>query len=512
MTTIVKRRVPSAGEMQNLADALTNKRRKQPQPKPNGGGDHRVKQADTLIEIALAADLFHAPDSTAYADVIINGHRETWPIRRNGFWQWLARAYYEREHGAPNSEAMQSALNIIEARARFDAPEQQAHVRVAGHSGRLYLDLCDPEWRVIEIDATGWRVTIDPPPVRFRRAAGMRALPVPARGGSVDELRNLINVASDDDFTLVVAWLLAALRERGPYPVLGVSGEQGTAKSMICKILRALIDPNTAPLRALPREDRDLFIAANNAHVPAFDNVSILPPWLSDTLCRLATGGGFAIRALWTDGDEMLFDAMRPVMLNGIEPAVTRPDLADRSLLLTLEPIPEAHRRSEEELWAEFEQVRPKILGALLDAVVRGLGDLLGTRIDRLPRMADFALWITACEPALWKAGTFRRAYADNRHEVVENVLEADLFAIALRNLMAEVREWTGSAAELLAALTTKTTEADRSGKSWPADATRVSGKLRRVMPSLRHAGIKVDFLRREGRCRPIRITRRTEQ
>src|SRR5208282_5769943 len=159
---------------------------------------------------------------------------------------------------------------------------------------------------------------------------------------------------------------------------------------------RALIDPNTAPLRAFPREDRDLFIAASNAHVLAFDNVSGLPPWISDTLCRLATGGGFAVRELYTDQDEVLFDAARPVLLTGIEDLVARPDLADRAIFLTLEPIPDEQRLSEQELRAAFEIERPRILGALLDAVVTGLRMVPTTRLERLPRMADFALWATA--------------------------------------------------------------------------------------------------------------------
>ena len=164
-------------------------------------------------------------------------------------------------------------------------------------------------------------------------------------------MRSFLNVASDTDFVLAVSWVLAGLRDRGPYPVLVLSGEQGSAKSTFAAILRALLDPNAAPLRALPREDHDLFIAANNGHVLAFDNVSGLPAWISDTLCRLATGGGFAARQLYTDQDEVLFDACRPVILNGIEDIVSRPDLADRALFLTLEPIAEEKRRSEAELW-----------------------------------------------------------------------------------------------------------------------------------------------------------------
>ena len=217
-------------------------------------------------------------------------------------------ATFEKTEGAPSSEALQSALNVIEAKAHFDAPERIVHIRVGGLDGRLYLDLVDETWRAVEIDATGWRV-IDNPPVRFRRAAGMQPLPMPVCGGSIETLRSFLNVKTDADFVLVIAWVLAALRNRGPYPVLVLSGEQGSAKSTFAAILRALLDPNTAPLRALPREDRDLFIAASNGHVLAFDNVSGLPAWISDTLCRLATGGGFAVRQLYTDQDEVLFDA-----------------------------------------------------------------------------------------------------------------------------------------------------------------------------------------------------------
>jgi hypothetical protein len=233
---------------------------------------------------------------------------------------------------------------MIEAKAHFDSPQRIVHIRVGGLDGRLYLDLGDKTWRAVEIDAAGWRV-INDPPVRFRRAAGMQALPMPVRGGSIEALRSFLNVKSASDFVLVVAWAVAALRDRGPYPVMALSGEQGSAKSTFTAILRALLDPNTAPLRALPREDRDLFIAAINGHVLAFDNVSGLPTWISDTLCRLATGGGFAVRQLYTDQEEVLFDAARPVILNGIEDIVARPDLADRALFLTLEPIPEERRR-----------------------------------------------------------------------------------------------------------------------------------------------------------------------
>ena len=444
--------------------------------------------------------MFHAADGTAFADLDINGHRETWPVRTKGFKRWLARQFFEATDGAPSSEALQSALNVVEAKAHFDAPERAVYIRVGGIDGSLYLDLGDEAWRAVEITTTGWRV-VENPPVRFRRPAGMQPLPVPAPGGSVEVLRSFLNVQSDTDFVLVVAWALAVLRNRGPYPVIVLSGEQGSAKSTFSAILRSLLDPNTAPLRALPREDRDLFIAANNGHVLAFDNVSGLPAWISDTLCRLATGGGFAVRRLYTDQDEVLFDAARPVILNGIEDIVTRPDLADRAVFLTLEAIPEERRRSEAELWVAFDAERPRILGVLLDAVVQGLKTLPDTTLERLPRMADFALWATACETALWPAGTFWSAYCGNRDEAVENVIEADPVAAAVRAVMEERTEWTGTATNLLGALAESAGERVAKFKTWPASPRALSGQLRRAATFLRKIGIEIDYTK-EGRAR----------
>ena len=464
-------------------------------------------QADILIDLAQSAELFHAPDGTGFARLSINGHRETWPIRAKGFRRWLARRFFEATQGAPSSEALQSALNVIEAKAHFDGSEHKVHLRVGGLGGRLYLDLCDATWRAVEIDTTGWRV-IENPPVHFRRAAGMQALPMPVLGGSIETLRSFLNVKTDAEFVLVVSGVLAYMRNCGPYPVIALSGEQGSAKSTFSAILRALLDPNTAPLRALPREDRDLFIAANNGHVLAFDNVSGLPAWISDTLCRLATGGGFAVRQLYTDQDEVLFDAARPVILNGIEDIVTRPDLADRAVFLTLEPIPEERRRPEAELWATFETERPRILGVLLDAVVRGLKRLPETRLEKLPRMADFALWASACETALWPAGTFWSAYCGNRDEAVEGVIDADPIAAAVRVVMMTQTMWTGTASDLLGALAQAAGERAVKSKTWPESPRAMAGRMRRAATFLRKIGIEVVF-KREGRAhtRIIEIT-----
>src|SRR3984893_1275020 len=200
------------------------------------------------------------------------------------------------------------SIAIGKAKGRHGVLRTLERCRFAEHAERLYLDLADEDWRVVEIERDGWRV-ITSPPVRFRRSAGMLPLPLPEQGGSIEALNSLLNLASRNDFVLIVCWLLAALRCGGPYPLLAISGETGEANTVLSKLLRALIDPNAAPVRSLSREERELMIAANNGYLLAFDNLSGLPVWLSDSLCRLATGGSFAVRQLYTDDEEVLFQA-----------------------------------------------------------------------------------------------------------------------------------------------------------------------------------------------------------
>lgn len=486
----------------------------------NDDAQHRGrKQVDVLIDLAADAALFHDGDRP-YADIVVDDHRQTWPIDSNGFKDWLLCRYYKQEGLAPSGEALRRAIATIGARARFDGPAREVHIRVAGHAGKIYLDLCDKQWRVIEIDANGWRVIRDSP-VRFRRAAGMLPLPVPVMGGSVKDLRPFVHVASDNrdeqpnpaadsDFIMLVAWLLAAYRDSGPYPGLAVMGGEGSTKSTLVRLLRSLVDPSETRERRLPREDRDLFIAAKKAHVIAFGNISSIPDWLSDSLCTLATGGGWATRALYTDEDEVLFNATRPVILNGIE-FVTRSDLADRLIFLKLPWIPPKKRRTENAFWAEFEEKRPSILGAVLDVVAHGLRALPTTPIDIYPRMADFAHWIAACEGALWKPSTFSEAYAANRARANLDVIEGEAVATAVLRLMDAVEEdeWAGTASELLDRLETIVGEKEAKRKHWPGSASVLGQRLRRIASRLRKLEIKIEY-EREGPkgARTITITR----
>lgn len=462
-----------------------------------------LSQSQVLTAIADFAEVFLDADrQTAYATVEVHHHRETWKVRSVGFKRWLTRRFFECERKPPGAQALADALGAIEARAQFDGNVRSVAVRVAEHGDAIYLDLADDGWGAVEVTAAGWRIVSDPP-VRFRRPRGMLPLPRPVPGGSLLALRRFTNVESKEQWVLLVAWLIAALRPRGPYPVLALNGEHGSAKSTTAEVARRLVDPNVAALRAEPGDVRDVMIAASNGWMVALDNVSSLPAWFSDALCRLSTGGGFGTRELYSDGEETLFVAQRPVIVNGIEEVILRPDLVDRALLLTLPAIPDKRRRPTAAFWRDFDAAAPGLLGALLDAASTALRRIGTVRIARLPRMADFAQWVVAAEPALgWPAGRFLAAYTGNRAEAHELALDSSPVGTLVRELAPA--GWIGTATELLDNLNARASEALRRVPAWPKSPRALSGALNRVAPNLRAVGVVVVF--HNSRPRSIQI------
>jgi len=335
----------------------------------------------------------------------------------------------------------------------------------------------------------------------------MLALPVPIPGGSIHALRPFVNVADDGDYRLLITWLLAALRPRGPYPLLVLQGEQGAAKSTTARVLRLLCDPNTAPLRAAPRDVRDLMIAATNGWVVSFDNLDHFAPWLSNALCPLSTGGAFATRRHYTDDGEVLFDAMRPIVVNGIEELATRADLLDRAVILHLPAISEPQRRAEAAFWEAFGSAWSGLLGGLLDALVGALAVLPSVTLPGLPRMADFARFGVAVERAVgWSPGTFLATYGANREAAHELTLEASLVAGPIRDFARTMGAWTGTATDLLDTLTQRVGESISRKRDWPKTPTALGGQLRRLAPTLRTIGVEILF-HRGARRRTITVT-----
>ena len=309
---------------------------------------------------------------------------------------------------------------------------------------------------------------------------------------------------------LLSVLLVAALRPAGPYPILFLHGEQGSGKSTQARVLRALVDPNSAPLCLSPKEAHDLALAAHNGWVIALDNLSRLPGWLSDALCRLSTGGGFATRTLFENEEETIFDAQRPVLVTGIEDLASRGDLLDRALVVQLPVIPPSRRRTEAEFWREFDEERPWLVGALAEAAATAWRGLATVRPPELPRLADFAQWAAAAEPALGCApGTFERLYARHNEAISLFALESSAIAVPIFEI-ARGGPWRGTASGLLEALDQKAVASDAPPARLAKRPGAVLGAVATHRPQparVRHIG-RVHSRRTRGTT-PDRVTAR---
>jgi hypothetical protein len=294
---------------------------------------------------------------------------------------------------------------------------------------------------------------------------------------------------------LVLSWMLDAWRPETPFAVLELTGQQGTAKSSTQAKLRRCIDPNAVDLRSAAKSVEDLFVSAGANWVASLNNLSHLSAPMQDALCNLATGGGFAGRTLYTNADETLIEAKRPVMLNGIVPAVTAQDLTDRVIHIDLPEL--GSYRTETAIDADFERDAPQIIGGLLDLFVETLAALPAVNLPKSPRMPDYAALGEALMRAQGKdAGEFLKLYQDNRADSVARSLEASPVACAVRRLVEDhpkssiAPAWDETMGKLLDYLGRYRDGAD----AWPKSARGLGEALRRQRPALSQIGISVDI------------------
>ena len=440
-------------------------------------------------------ETFVAKDGTAFATC----DGVAVPLNSSAFKSRLVYSYFQRYGGSPG-RASDEVIEVLCARASAEGKIRDVFIRVGeGDDGTLYLDLM--EGRVARVTDGGWDVIdgIERPPVCFTRSAGMLPIPTPQRTTTpLPELLApfLSSVRSPDDAVLLVGFLLAALRARGPYPVGVLSGPQGSAKSSVAWALKMLIDPSATPLVGLPGDELSLLCIAKHSHCHMFDNVSHLSEALSDALCRLSsTGGGGSRRKLFSDADLSTIGVCKPVLLNGIEDFCVRGDLLSRSLNFELAPISSADRLTDAAFKARFREQLPYLTAAMLTALSMALRNYdANASIEHVDgcRNADLLLFVTAAEPALgWEPGTFTRAYKHNLSRGNDLALEACVWLPSLLNAL-RTGGIAGTASQLLEKLRADGDWEAQRTPAWPKTPRQMSNALKRLQPNLASLGVQV--------------------
>ncbi|WP_328758029.1 ATP-binding protein [Streptomyces sp. NBC_00271] len=450
-------------------------------------GDKGPSQASQLVSLARAGyDLVMSEDGRPYG-VRRNGPHIALPLRgRAGLRTQLARRFTINNGGqVPSQSALADAMTVLEGEAAAGDPVP-VHLRVAGDASRVVVDLGTADGHCVIATPDGWQ-NADRSPVLFRRSGAMAPMPRPE--GTTDGLallRDLVNM-DDPTFHQLVAWLIAAWIPHIPHPVLTCKGEQGTGKSKAAQMIVNLVDPSAATKRSQPRDVKAWATQAFNSWALCLDNISTIPPWLSDTLCKAVTGDGIVDRALYTDDDVVVLTFRRVLALTTIDAGALAGDLAERLLVLDLQLIGEDRRRSEEDLDTAYDTARPAILGALLDLLVAVLRELPSVRLERMPRMADFARVLAAVDHV--QGWDTLGSYTAAAQTVYADALEGDPFGTAVVGFVETHGAWSGTAGQLLDLLPPP----DGYHPKWPKDAPRAGGQLKRLAPMLRSVGINYD-------------------
>lgn len=461
-----------------------------------GGGNGSDRPAEILVRLTCeCCELWHDSQGRGYAsfeqDHEGDKHRQNWPINSVGFGEWLARMAHKELGMAPSNETLTTVKNTLSGKARFGGAEYPVFRRSGKDQSGYWIDLCNDRWQAICVTTAGWRL-VSTPSVRFTRTKAMRSLPHPEQGGSFDSLWTFLNFPPEDR-NLLLAWVLEAFRCDTPYPLLELTGEQGSAKSTNQTLIRRLIDPNQVMLRGRPKTVEDIYVSAKNNHLLSFENLSHITNDMSDALCTVATGGGTAGRTLYTNDEETILEAHNPVVINGIGAVVLRQDLLDRTVSICLPTIEQ--RRTEEDLKEGIDQYLPSIFGGILTLFANSLAALPQVNIpaEELPRMADFAQLGEAMGAALGAdPGEWLAKYHDHCKNAVRRTIDSSPVAGHCMKFIELGRSHQGTVKDLLEKLNGIRGNAIEEKDYWPRTPRGLGDVLRRIAPGMRLLGVQL--------------------
>lgn len=471
-----------------------------------GGRVAKAKKAKMLALNNIKA-FYYTSENMAYVKIDLGKHSEIVRTDSKIFKHWLIYLYERTEDTVLSDSDIKTAISSIDSVAFFRGFRTDIYLRIAEKDNSIFLDLCNEQRQVLEINADGFTV-LDESPVLFRRTDDMDEIPIPVFENKNDYLKlgNYLNFGKVEDLNMIVAFLLASFRPSMPKPLINFTGEAGTGKSMNTRLIRKFIDP--AKQKDLLKKEinmNEIPLAAQGQYLMAFDNLSGISKEGSDLLCIVSTGGVMTTRKLYTNSDEIIVDLKKTVILNGIDEISKRQDLVSRTIFVETPRLKPAEKKTEADIWKEFNKDYPYILGSLINAVSAGLKNK-GNDTSSYSRMIDFGRFIADCSDALdWETGYWQAIYSDNQVSGIEQSINSDPFALALLEMMESLAadrlyEWKGTSSELLQKLADALPAEDTIyNRAWPK-YNQVKGRLRRIAPLLANKGIEWSEARSNGK------------
>jgi hypothetical protein len=448
----------------------------------------RPSVATQIVELVQreARELCHDSDGVPYARWGDQPHVETWPLDSRVAHEWISHKFYRAHGAAPRAQALSDAIATLAGIARYDSSKHDVYLRTARLNESVVHDVGDDGWSAVTITAKGWSVGASP--VIFRRPIAARATAFPVKDGKIGDVIDRLELPTNDA-RHVITWAVATIIGDHAVPVLEISGPAGAGKTTLLRRIRSMIDPHDADARAAPRSIEDLYVAARHSYLVTADNLSHISTELSDALCVLCTGGGYARRTLYTTQDETVLRARRPILVTGVAPVITASDLLDRTIAISLTFRDDQDRATEAQLESEWAQALPQTMGTLYDLAAEVLRERSTVDLKSLPRMADYAIvgeTISRCVG--WPS--YAEQYASHRHALAARGVESSPVASTLLEYMRNNSSYAGSVGGLANKLAQIRTESD----AWPRSVRGVADAIRRAAPGLQSAGLAIHW------------------
>jgi len=454
-----------------------------------------AKTADKIVSLALDRfELGRTPKGETFS-VEKTGANVAIRLEGSAMKSTLSSLYFDEHASVAGSAAIEDALAVLRGQAMKTEPRELA-IRYARHGEAIVVDLGRVDGKAVAIDAAEWRV-VDRSPVLFERTELVGELPVPVEGGDVGELRKLLNVG-DDDFDVLLGWMVTAMIPEIAHPILLLGGGQGTGKTTAARFIVGVLDASDAPTRTQPRDPETYALTIAASWTTVFDNVSTIREWLSDALCKTVTGDAFTKRKLYADRELSVVSFRRVVAITSIDAGSLKGDLSERLVDVELDKIDKSTRSSETEIEERYKGLRPRLFGASCTLLSRVLAALPSVKLDELPRMADFARVLAAVDGV--RGTRSLETYLGQGDRLAEDVVEGDSVGTAIRGFMANRSSWSGTMQDLLAEITP-----DEPGRDFPKTPRKLGSRLKRLAPALEAVGVfvhqpgKTDKTRRWG-------------
>jgi hypothetical protein len=405
---------------------------------------------------------------------------------------------WEEEGRSVSGEYLKMAAGTLSAHAEFSGEVRELYTCAAWHEGVLYYKLRPA--KVVRVGPGGWSFEASPP-VLFRRYPNLKPLPDPQAGSDLKRLWTYLNLKTERDRRLLLAYIATVPLPQIGRPILSATGPMGSGKTTAGRLVKRQRDPTTP--ETVRYDPRDFLQKASHCYIPMLDNLSTLPDSASDTLCRLVTGEADSKRKLYTDDEDVIIELRRAVIINAINVPSDRGDVLDRSLVVELERIPDAERLTEEELWERFEAEHPELLGALFGVLAKAISRKPSLQLSRRPRLADWGEYAAAVYEVMgWGAEQFLSDWNEIVKVQNRSTLDGSPVAQAIIKFMEDRESFEGSSTELHKKLEAIAEEIGVSivrDKAWPKSARWLWRRIQEVVPLLVGVGIEASRERDEA-------------